>query len=137
MGNYKRLRAILLTACVAAVVLVFGRVSAVQGIAAEVTTTDNKQNDLFDREVKAWLDAGGSIPTDVKYATYSGTGHLWVLDSTDLSDGVVELSGNEGTITVSGNGLLNWLNSQFFYKETLGREDSRVKFVRPKKSKAF
>ncbi|MCR5774468.1 MAG: hypothetical protein K6G42_05235, partial [Lachnospiraceae bacterium] len=121
-----------------AVMALFGRASIVSGIAA--VTTDKKQTeqvDVVDKEVKEWLDEGHSIPAEVKYATLSGTGHLWELDSTDLSDGKVELIGNGEKCTISGNALRSWLKTQFFYKDDPGVEDSRVKFERPRKKKAF
>ncbi|MCR5748102.1 MAG: hypothetical protein K6G03_10375 [Lachnospiraceae bacterium] len=114
-------------------------------MAADTTTnntTGSEQSDedkyKLNDEVKEWLDAGNSIPGEVKYSTLASTSHLWAIDSNDISDGKVILSGNGGEEReLYGLGLKDWLKTQFFYGDKLGQDDNRIKFKRPKKTKAF
>ena len=112
-------------------------------LAAETTdTTDTASGDAttykLDREVQEWLDAGNSIPANAKYATLSSSSHLWALDSTDISDGKVELYGLGDEVRVlSGIAMRDWLKTQTFYGENLGEKDNKIEFIRPKKKKAF
>ena len=91
----------------------------------------------LDEEVKEWVDGGGAIPSEAKYATLSGTGHLWEIDSPDLSDGKVELIAGTESRYLAGLTLKEWLQTQRFYGEKLGERDNRIKFKRPKKEKAY
>mgnify|MGYP007069885312 CR=1 FL=1 len=92
----------------------------------------------LDREVQEWLDAGNSIPANAKYATLSSSSHLWALDSTDISDGKVELYGLGDEVRVlSGIAMRDWLKTQTFYGENLGEKNNKIEFIRPKKKKAF
>ena len=112
-------------------------------LAAETTDTANAASDdattyKLDREVQEWLDAGNSIPANAKYATLSSSSHLWALDSTDISDGKVELYGLGDEVRVlSGIAMRDWLKTQTFYGENLGEKDNKIEFIRPKKKKAF
>ena len=105
--------------------------------AADANTTNKEETDKdlykLDKEVQKWLDEGNSIPGEAKYATLSGTGHLWAIDSNDISDGKVELTGNDedDVRVIYGLALKNWLKTQFFYGDQLGKDDNRKKFVRP------
>ena len=109
--------------------------------AADANTTNKEETDKdlykLDKEVQKWLDEGNSIPGEAKYATLSGTGHLWAIDSNDISDGKVELTGNDEdeVRVIYGLALKNWLKTQFFYGDQLGKDDNRKKFVRPGKKK--
>lgn len=109
--------------------------------AADANTTNKEETDKdlykLDKEVQKWLDEGNSIPGEAKYATLSGTGHLWAIDSNDISDGKVELTGNDedDVRVIYGLALKNWLKTQFFYGDQLGKDDNRKKFVRPGKKK--
>ncbi len=111
--------------------------------AAETTDTANAASDdtttyKLDREVQEWLDAGNSIPANAKYATLSSSSHLWALDSTDISDGKVELYGLGDEVRVlSGIAMRDWLKTQTFYGENLGEKNNKIEFIRPKKKKAF
>lgn len=101
---------------------------------------EKKKNEIdytLNKDVKAWLDAGNSIPSEAKYATLASSDHLWELDDTDVSDGKVELKANEETCILAGIALRDWLKTQSFYGEKLGEPDNKLEFVRPKKSKAF
>lgn len=93
----------------------------------------------LEKEVQQWIDDGGSIPDEAKYCTYSGSSHLWVIEDTDLSDGKIKITGDsrEGSVYIAGNRLTTFLKTQFFYKEDLGAEDSRIKFKRPRKDIEF
>lgn len=112
-------------------------------LAAETTDTTNAASDdattyKLDREVQEWLDAGNSIPANAKYATLSSSSHLWALDSTDLSDGKVELYGLGDEVRVlSGIAMRDWLKTQTFYGENLGEKNNKIEFIRPRKKKAF
>ncbi len=112
-------------------------------LAAETTDAANAASDdattyKLDREVQEWLDAGNSIPANAKYATLSSSSHLWALDSTDISDGKVELYGLGDEVRVlSGIAMRDWLKTQTFYGENLGEKDNKIEFIRPKKKKAF
>ena len=87
-------------------------------------------------DVQKWLDEGGSIPVDAKYATLSASDHLWVIDDKDFSDGKIELSVNENEKKIlSGIALKDWLDHQLFFGEGYGKD--RVKFIRPSKKPAF
>jgi hypothetical protein len=90
---------------------------------------------VLDDDVKAWVDGGGAIPSEAKYATLSGSGHLWEIDSPDLSDGKVELTTGTESHFLAGLDLKEWLNTQRFYKEDLGEKNNRVRFKRPKSNK--
>ncbi len=109
--------------------------------AADANTTNKEETDKdlykLDKEVQKWLDEGNSIPGEAKYATLSGTGHLWAIDSNDISDGKVELTGNDEdeVRVIYGLALKNWLKTQFFYGDQPGKDDNRKKFVRPGKKK--
>ncbi|MBO5552029.1 MAG: hypothetical protein J5966_08720 [Lachnospiraceae bacterium] len=127
-----------ITVCGIAAVLFFGFVSAPRALAAENTNgTSDADKYKLDEEVKEWLDAGNSIPGEVKYSTLAATGHLWELDDTDISDGKVILKAGEETRELYGFGLKNWIKTQFFYGDQFGADDNRKKFIRPKKTDAF
>ena len=134
--NIKR---ILITVCGIALVAAYGAFSTVSCIAADNGDTEKSDAEKYklNDEVKEWLDAGNSIPGDVKYSTLAATDHLWELDDTDISDGKVILTAGEETREIYGLALKNWIKTQFFYGENLGRDDNRKKFIRPKKSVAF
>ena len=87
--------------------------------------------------MQEWLDEGHGIPAEAKYASLSGTGHLWVIKDTDFSDGRIELEGNDETVILYGLKLKDWLKSQSFFGENLGQPNNKIKFIRPKKKKAF
>lgn len=112
-----------------------GEAGLAPAFAAEANKTDQTENDKdlykLDKEVQKWLDEGNSIPGEAKYATLSGTGHLWAIDSNDISDGKVELTGNDEVRELYGLSLKNWLKTQFFYGDQLGKDDNRKKFLRP------
>ncbi len=138
----RKLRGFLFAVCGMIVLGLYGGAVSRPAFAAAVTDTEKKEDEkkdpyALDKEVKDWLDGGGGIPGEVKYATLSGTGHLWELDSTDISDGKVELIGVNEKRLVYGIELKNWLKNQFFYGDRLGEEDNRVKFKRPKKDYEF
>lgn len=101
--------------------------------ASEDTEKEGVKKDPYelDKQVKEWLDAGNGIPGDAKYATLQGTTHLWEIDSADISDGKVELSGVNEKRLVYGIELRTWLKTQFFYGDNFNNEDNRKKFVRP------
>ncbi len=99
---------------------------------AEETDDKNKKKEVkyeLDPEVKEWLDQGNSIPGSVKYASLSGSTHLWEVDSTDISDAKVELIGNDERRIVGGIELRDWLRCQRFYGEKMAQDP--VKFKRP------
>lgn len=106
--------------------------------------TDNKEGSkkdeidyTLDKQVKEWLDAGNSIPTEAKYASLGSSDHLWELDDTDISDGKVELTANEESRVLAGIALRDWLKTQSFFGEKLGESDNKIEFIRPGKKKAF
>lgn len=109
--------------------------------ADDANTDGEKKKDEIDytlnKDVKAWLDEGNSIPAEAKYATLGSSDHLWELDDTDVSDGKVELKANGETRILAGIALRDWLKTQSFYGEKLGEPDNKLEFIRPKKSKAF
>lgn len=143
MKNDKRIRALLIAACGAVILGITGQINSAPCFAADNnTTTDNKEKsdeELYklDEEVQEWLDEGHSIPAEAKYASLSGTGHLWVIKDTDFSDGRIELEGNDETVILYGLKLKDWLKSQSFFGENLGQPNNKIKFIRPKKKKAF
>ncbi len=106
--------------------------------------TDNKDNSkkdeidyTLDKQVKAWLDDGKSIPSEAKYASLGNSDHLWEIDDTDISDGKVELIANDEKRVLAGIALRDWLKTQSFYGEKLGDPDNKIEFIRPGKKKAF
>ena len=106
--------------------------------------TDNKDNSkkdeidyTLDKQVKAWLDDGKSIPSEAKYASLGNSDHLWEIDDTDISDGKVELIANDEKRILAGIALRDWLKTQSFYGEKLGDPDNKIEFIRPGKKKAF
>ena len=106
--------------------------------------TDNKDNSkkdeidyTLDKQVKAWLDDGKSIPSGAKYASLGNSDHLWEIDDTDISDGKVELIANDEKRILAGIALRDWLKTQSFYGEKLGDPDNKIEFIRPGKKKAF
>ncbi|MBQ9607046.1 MAG: hypothetical protein IJV16_07705 [Lachnospiraceae bacterium] len=136
----KRIKGIILIICGIMIIGIYGRLNTVSCLAADNNTTNQENNEdkyKLNDDVKEWLDAGGGIPSDVKYATLSSTNHLWELDSTDISDGKVELKGNNETREIYGLALCDWLKTQFFYGDNFGSDNNRKKFVRPKKAVAF
>ncbi len=141
MNIKNRIKAWLLTACSIAVVALSVGSYCTPAYAADDQNTDKKdKNEIdytLDKEVKEWLDEGNSIPAEAKYSTLSSTSHLWALDDTDISDGKVELIGNNESRILAGVALRDWLKTQSFYGEKLGEPDNKIKFKRPKKPNAF
>ena len=141
MGVHKRIAGFILGSGLVLLGFCSGMNTAIY--AAETTdTTDTASGDAttykLDREVQEWLDAGNSIPANAKYATLSSSSHLWALDSTDISDGKVELYGLGDEVRVlSGIAMRDWLKTQTFYGENLGEKNNKIEFIRPKKKKAF
>ena len=136
------------TVCLMLVTALFTAVSAGACLAADDAgkKTDEKDNSKIEKvdkdtvfelddEVKEWVDGGGAIPAEAKYATLSGSGHLWEIDSPDLSDGKVELIAGTESRFLAGLTLKEWLKHQRFYGEKLGERDNRLKFKRPKVDK--
>lgn len=122
-----------------AAALFFGYINTASVLAAENTDKSKSDADRYklNDEVKEWLDAGNSIPADVKYSTLASTDHLWMLDDTDISDGKVILSVGEESREICGIAMRDWLKTQYFYGDNLGADDNRKKFIRPKKTVAF
>ncbi len=142
MKTDKRMRALLIAACGAVILGITGLINSTPCFAADNTSSDDKEQsdeELYklDDEVQEWLDEGHSIPSEAKYASLSGTGHLWVIKDTDFSDGRIELEGNDQTVILYGLKLKDWLKSQSFFGENFGKPDNKIKFIRPKKKKAF
>ena len=136
------------TVCLVLVTALFASIGAGACFAADDAgkKTDEKDNSKIEKvdkdtvfelddEVKEWVDGGGAIPAEAKYATLSGSGHLWEIDSPDLSDGKVELIAGTESRFLAGLTLREWLKHQRFYGEKLGERDNRLKFKRPKGDK--
>ena len=135
------IKGLILSACGVIIFGIYGNAAKSECFAAD-TQTQNKEKseeELYklDDEVKEWLDAGNSIPGDAKFATLSATSHLWKIDSTDISDGRVELTTDTESRTIYGIALKDWLKTQYFYGDNFGSDDNRKKFIRPQKSVAF
>jgi hypothetical protein len=102
---------------------------------SKIEKIDKDTEFVLDDDVQAWIDAGGAIPSNAKYASLSGSGHLWEIDSPDLKDGKVMLSAGTESQYLAGLTLKEWLNTQRFYGEKLGEKNNRIKFKRPKSDK--
>ena len=142
MKTHNRIRALLIAACGVVFFGLAGYMDSTWCLAANTASADNKEQseeELYklDEEVQEWLDEGHGIPAEAKYASLSGTGHLWVIKDTDFSDGRIELEGNDETVILYGLKLKDWLKSQSFFGENLGQPNNKIKFIRPKKKKAF
>jgi len=133
-------------AAVLAVTVLYLILSPVRGFAAETGKGTNGTGDTkkeeedpykLDPEVKKWLDEGGSIPADAKYSTLATTSHLWMLDSTDISDGKVILKMGYEQREIYGMSLKNWLKTQRFYGDKFGEDGNIKTFKRPGKPKPF
>ena len=129
----KGIKVFLASFLIMAVLGMVGKAASVFCYAAtDQKKTDEKKDPYeLDKQVKEWLDAGNGIPGDAKYATLMGTTHLWEIDSTDISDGKVELKGLNEKRLVYGLELKNWLKTQFFYGDNFQSDENRKKFVRP------
>ncbi|MBQ7583473.1 MAG: hypothetical protein IJT24_02580 [Lachnospiraceae bacterium] len=133
-----KIRILIMTACS---VMFIGLMTIPAFAADDANKTDEKKKDeidyTLDKEVQDWLNEGNSIPGDAKYATLKCTSHLWMIDSTDISDGKVELTGNNETRILAGIALRDWLKTQSFYGDKLGEPDNKITFKRPQKDKPF
>ncbi len=139
MDIYRKIRILIMAACS---VMIIGLMT-IPAFAEDNTNKDDKKKKdeidyTLDKEVQDWLNEGNGIPGEAKYATLKCTDHLWVIDSTDVSDGKVELTGNNDEKRIlAGIALRDWLKTQFFYGDKLGKEDNRITFKRPKKDNPF
>lgn len=135
----KRLRKMLITTICS--IMAVGMLTTPALAADEADKKDDKKKDeidyTLDKEVQDWLNEGNSIPGDAKFATLKCTSHMWEIDSNDISDGKVVLTGNNETRELAGIALRDWLKTQYFYGDKLGQDDNRITFKRPKKDNPF